>query len=152
MQATAPANNGQGLVGKELVVFDRSRNKSETFIQEFELYAHVNEDNHAFVQPFKRIFLVLSYMKGPKVNDWVRLMREQTILRVNGAPNNNPPIPPVNHRDDNALWDWFTVAYQNAFTDTTKSKDALTRLLAIKMQGNDLDTYIATFDHLWETA
>jgi hypothetical protein len=116
------------------------------------LYAHVNEDNHAFVQPFKRIFLALSYMKGSKVNDWVRLMREQTILRVNGAPNNNPPILPVNHRDDEALWDWFTAAYRNAFTDTTKSEDALTRLLAIKMQGNDLDTYIATFDHLRETA
>ena len=93
----APANNGQGLIGKELVVFDGSRNKSETFIQEFELYAHVNEDNHVFVQLFKRIFLALSYMKGPKVNDWVRLMREQTILRVNGTPNNNPPILPINH-------------------------------------------------------
>ena len=44
------------------------------------------------------------------------------------------------------------VAYQNAFTNTTKSEDALIRLLAIKMQGNDLDIYIATFDHLWETA
>ena len=43
------------------------------------------------------------------------------------------------------------VAYRNTFTDTTKSEDALTRLLAIKMQGNDLDTYIATFDHLRET-
>ena len=81
------------------------------FIQEFELYAHVNEDNHVFVQPFKRIFLALSYMKGSKVNDWVRLMREQTILRVNGAPNNNPPILPVNHWDNEALWDWFTAAY-----------------------------------------
>ena len=27
----------------------------------------------------------------------------------------------------------------------------LTRLLAIKMQENDLDTYIVTFDHLQET-
>ena len=63
-------------------MFDRSRNKSKTFIQEFELYAHVNEDNHAFVQPFKRIFLALSYMKGSKVNDWVRLMRDVMIPHV----------------------------------------------------------------------
>ena len=32
-----------------------------------------------------------------------------------------------------------------------KSKDMLTRLLVIKMQGNNLDTYIVTFNHLWET-
>jgi hypothetical protein len=34
----------------------------------------------------------------------------------------------------------------------TQAEDALTKLLALKMQGNDLDTYIATFDHLWDTA
>ena len=61
-------------------MFDGSRSKSKTFIQEFKLYAYINEDNHAFIKPFKRIFLALSYMKGPKVNDWVRLMREQIIL------------------------------------------------------------------------
>ena len=72
----SPANNRRGLVGEVPIMFDGSRSKSETFIQEFEQYAHVNEDNHAFIQPFKRIFLALFYMKGPKVNDWVRLIRE----------------------------------------------------------------------------
>jgi hypothetical protein len=69
-------------------------------MQEFELYMNVNEDNHAIDQPFKRIFLALSYMKGPKINDWVRLMAAQTIQRVNGLPNVNPPVPPVNLRED----------------------------------------------------
>ena len=40
------------------------------------------------------------------------------------------------------------VAFRAAWTDTAQSKEALTKLLAIKMQGGDLDTYIATFDHL----
>jgi hypothetical protein len=87
-------------------------------------------------------------MKGPKIDDWVRLMLEQTALRVHGNPNNVPPIAPVNHRDDIALWHWFVRAFKTAFTDTTRSEDALSKLLAIKMQGEDLDTYIATFDHL----
>jgi hypothetical protein len=39
-------------------------------------------------------------------------------------------------------------AFRAAWTDTAQSEEALTKLLAIKMQGGDLDTYIATFDHL----
>jgi hypothetical protein len=87
-------------------------------------------------------------MKGPKIDDWVRLMLEQTALRVHGNLNNVPPIAPMNHRDDIALWHWFVRAFKTAFTDTTQSEDALSKLLAIKMQGEDLDTYITTFDHL----
>jgi hypothetical protein len=33
-----------------------------------------------------------------------------------------------------------------------KSEDVLSKFLTIKMIGNDLDTYIATFDHLRDTA
>ena len=91
-------------------------------------------------------------MKGPKIDDWVRLMIEQTALRVNGNVNNVPPIPPVNNRDDQDLWIWFVRVFRTAFTDTTQSEDALSKLLAIKMQGEDLDTYIATFDHLRDVA
>jgi hypothetical protein len=91
-------------------------------------------------------------MKGPKIDDWVQLIVGQTVLRVNGRPNENPPVAPINNRDDEALWDWFVLAFQQAFTDTTKSEDALSKFLTIKMIGNDLDTYIATFDHLRDTA
>jgi hypothetical protein len=44
-------NGNRGLVGKEPTVFDGSRNMSEKFIQEFELYVNINEDNHAVAQP-----------------------------------------------------------------------------------------------------
>ena len=62
------------------MTFDGSRSKSDVFIQEFELYMNVNEDNHAIIQPYRRIFLALSYMKGPKINDWVRMMAEQATI------------------------------------------------------------------------
>ena len=39
-----------------------------------------------------------------------------------------------------------------AYTDTTKKEDAMTRMLALQMQQNDLDTYIAMFDNLREAA
>ena len=48
----APANNGRGLIGKEPTVFDGAWSRSEAFIQEFKLYAHVNEDHHSIQQPY----------------------------------------------------------------------------------------------------
>jgi hypothetical protein len=58
-------------------------------------------------------------------------MLEQMALCVHRNPNNVPPIAPVNHRDDIALWHWFVRAFKTAFTDTTRSEDALSKLLAV---------------------
>ena len=58
-------------------------------------------------------------MKEPKIDDWVRLMIEQTALRVNGNANNMPPILPVNNWDDQDLWVWFVRVFKTVFTDTT---------------------------------
>ena len=91
-------------------------------------------------------------MKGPKIADWVRLMIEQTTLWVNGNANNILLILPVNNQNDQDLWVWFVRAFRTTFTNMTQSEDALSKLLAIKMQGEDLNTYIATFNHLREVA
>jgi hypothetical protein len=133
-------------------VFDGNRSKSEAFIQEFELYINVNIEAHVIANPYRRLFLALSYMKGPKIDDWVRLIIGQVNIRVNGLPNENPPVAPVNGRDDEDLWTWFVGVFRAAYTDTTKSEDALTKLLGLRMKDNDLDTYIATFNHLWNLA
>jgi hypothetical protein len=121
-------------------------------MQDFALYMNVNEDHHAISQLFRRIFLALSYMKGPKINDWVRMISAQTVLRVNGNAQANPPILPVDQRDDEDLWQWFVTAFRAAYTDTTQSEEALTKLLVLKMQNNDLDNYIAAFDTLRDAA
>ena len=76
------------------------------------------------------------------------MMAKQATIQVTRYLNANPPVPPFNNRNDDALWDWFVAIFRAAWTDTTQSEEALTKLLAIKMQGGDLDTYIATFNHL----
>jgi hypothetical protein len=58
----------------------------------------------------------------------------------------------VNQRDDEDLWQWFVTAFRTAYTDTTRSEEALTKLLVLKMQNNDLDNYIAAFDMLRDVA
>ena len=39
-----------------------------------------------------------------------------------------------------------------AYTDTMKKENAMTRMLALRMQQNNLDTYIAMFNNLWKAA
>lgn len=72
--AQAGGNNGCRLVGKEPMLFDGLQSKSKTFLQEFELYINFNSKNHTIEQPYYDIMLTLSYMKGPKINDWVQSM------------------------------------------------------------------------------
>ena len=56
-------------------------------------------------------------MKGPKINDWVWMVAEQVMIQVTGYPNVNPPVPPFNNRNDDALWDWFVAAFRAVWTD-----------------------------------
>ena len=58
---------------------------------------------------------------------------------------------------DEVLWTEFKTAFKSAFTDTTKKQQAYDQLMKLRMQGFNIDTYIATFDHLalaakWEQA
>jgi len=51
---------------------------------------------------------------------------------------------------DKALWTEFEADFKSAFTDTAKEQDTNNKLMALKMQGNDVDSYIASFNNLVE--
>ena len=50
-------------------IFDGQRKNAAKFMREFGLWKICNVWNEAMINPFQRIALVLSYMKGPKVDD-----------------------------------------------------------------------------------
>ena len=58
----------------------------------------------------------------------------------------------INTRDNEALWNWFQNEFGMAYMDMMKKEDAMTWMLALQMQQNNLDTYIATFNNLREAA
>ena len=58
----------------------------------------------------------------------------------------------VNIKKDEALWNWFQHKFGMAYTDTIKKEDAMIRMLALRMQQNNLNIYIAIFDNLQEVA
>ena len=46
------------------------------------------------------------------------------------------------------LWTYFLSEFRRAFTDTSRADRAHEALLACHMKGEDLDGYIAEFEHL----
>lgn len=56
-------------------------------------------------------------------------------------------------REDNeVLWSEFEMAFLMAWTNTSKKQNVYDQLMRLTMNGWDIDTYIAMFDHLALTA
>ena len=48
------------------------------------------------------------------------------------------------------LWNNFEAKFHALFMDTTERQDAFTALQNLQMKGDDVNTYISTFEHLQE--
>jgi Retrotransposon gag protein len=79
--------------------------------------------------------MALTYIKGPRVEDWQEARLEELT---------NTTL----HPDDEALWTTFEQRFKDTYTDSNKKREAYNKLMALKMIGGDIDTYIATFDNL----
>jgi Retrotransposon gag protein len=129
------------LCGSPPNVFDGTRDNVDSFLQAFRLYRAINCRHITMREPYNRIMMMLSYMKGPKINDWVQ--EKVTLLETavsNGTANPN----------DEHVWNMFIKEFTEAFMDTTRWEQATLDLINIQMKGEDLDTYISTFHHLHE--
>ena len=78
-------------------------------------------------------------MNGPKVQDWTRAQVKKldyTVETLEEDPQSE------------SLWRNFWDDFMKAFTDTMWKQDAYTKLKNLKMEKDDLDTYIATHKNL----
>jgi len=73
-----PAANG-ALRGHPPEIFDGQRKNMQKFVKEFTLWKMCNLRNEAMTNPFQRIALALSYIKGPRVDDWVAKTSDDTV-------------------------------------------------------------------------
>jgi hypothetical protein len=74
-QNLAPMN-GNTLFGALPEVFDGNRAKAKEYMHSFKCWRALNEEKTVFDIPYKWVTLCLSYMKGPKVKDWVEVQQE----------------------------------------------------------------------------
>ena len=85
--------------------------------------------------------MVMSFMKGPKIQDWVRVQMRSLNDKVD-------PHKRGLSESDKTLWDEFQRDFVNSFTDTAMTQEAYNKLKNLKMIRDDLDTYISTHDSL----
>ena len=63
-------SNGTKLSGKEPTIFDSDRSKAEAFLLEWTIYRLLNREQDIMRQPFSRVMLFLTFIKGPDVQEW----------------------------------------------------------------------------------
>jgi hypothetical protein len=67
-----PDEHPRSLCGSPLNMFNGTRDKVDSFLQAFGLYRAINQQHITMREPYNHIMMMLSYMKGPKIDDWVR--------------------------------------------------------------------------------
>jgi hypothetical protein len=82
--------------------FDGTRGTVDLFLQTFNFYRNANYDNEVMRNPFQRANLLLTFMKGPKVQMWAARKGEELTIAVFGDPANN--VLPTHLREDENLW------------------------------------------------
>jgi len=131
------ANGNRSLSGVPPPIFNGDRDKSEHFLDKFMSYEIINGDARQFTIPYLKVALCLSYFNGPKVDAWARQHRLwlKQCHEQDGVP-----------MTDKSLWDDFELLFRTAYTDQDAKLTAFQKLSELRMQGSDIDSYIADFD------
>jgi len=126
------------LVGNPPDVFDGDRIKVEGFLLSWNVYRGLNWSTDVMDTPFTRAMLFFSYIKGPTVNEWVAAQVEWLLAQARGG---------AQVTDE---WLWITIydRFKDAFTDTMSEQRAEKDIKEVRMQGGEIDQYIAKFETL----
>jgi hypothetical protein len=111
-------------------------------MRSFKCWWALNEEKTVFDIPYKQVALCISYMKGPKVEDWAEAQQEL----MNDRKSTGRLVTFESH------WRDFEKAFKDTFTDIAKSVKAENDLKSLKMTSGDIDSYIATFMKLLKMA
>ena len=133
-----PAPPHDKLSGQQPIIFDGDRQKSEAFIQEWNIYRGINCFTPQMMNPFSRVLMFLSFIKRDKVQEWTQEQLRWAIDYVAQAQGND---------QHEYLWTTVSNTFFRAFTNITCKVDAQTDIKTLKMKGeHGLDDYISTFE------
>jgi hypothetical protein len=88
-------------------IFNGDRSQTANFMLQFQIWWMVNNRVEAMNNPFQRIALCLSFIRGRRVDKWVEEKINQLQRAVVGDPTATPPIPPTHLDTDERLWNAF---------------------------------------------
>ncbi len=127
------------LVGEPPTIYDGDRKKTTLFINEWELYWAVNNDNALMINPYRRAMFFLTYIKGTRVNEWVMAVNRWLSRQIQGGINTA----------DERLWNEVAASFTRRFADSLAKENAQSILWAgVKMRGEDIDAYVVEIEEL----
>jgi hypothetical protein len=132
--------------GQPPTIFDGTRSKTTQFMIEFQLWWMINNQAEVMTNPSSRIALCLSFIRGPKVDNWVTEKINQLRRAVLGDPAQG--IAATHLPTDEDLWNNFGADFRSTFEDTASEENAYAKLKSLRMEGDQIDEYIATFEVL----
>jgi hypothetical protein len=97
------------------IFFTGERGKVNTFLQTFNYFRNVNHQNKVMTNPFQWANLLLTFMRGPKVEQWAARKGEELTLAVLGDPDNH--ILLMHQDNDEALWTNLLLALRTAYSE-----------------------------------
>ncbi len=125
------------LVGETPSIYDGDWKNTQLFINQWELYWGVNNDNALMINPYRRAMFFLTYIKGSHVNEWVVAVNHWLTRQLQGGIATT----------DERLWNEVAASFQRRFADNL-AKEKVQSLLqeGLKMKGEDIDSYVAEFE------
>ena len=124
------------LQGKEPLIFDGNRHKTDRFLHKLRLYQFVNATHSIMTNPWQKVAHTLTYVNGPNVYEWKRSV-ENWILSI--------PAPSAPNR---TVYEDFEEEFIESWTDTNEPYRAAAELDKLQMQHNNIDEYITRFAEL----
>src|SRR6266702_6381136 len=76
------------LVGETPTIYDRDRKNMQLFINQWELYWGVNNNNSLMTNPYQQAMFFLTYIKGTHVNVWVVAVNRWLTRQLQGGITN----------------------------------------------------------------
>ena len=98
----------------------------------------LNDETKIMDQVFSRTMLFLTFIKGPNVQEWVAEQVSWLGRRLHQGAGK--------HRE--FLYNTIMDAFNRAFTDTMSWQKAKAEFQNIKIEGGDLNAYMAKFERL----
>jgi hypothetical protein len=142
--AASSGRRGNGkLGGNPPEEFNGERSKANAFMNQFNLYRLSNYDAEQMVVPMKRATLLLGFIKGSLVDDWVKRWTQWAINQF--SINHRPPT-------DEYYWTEISNGFQIAFQDTGARERAEKELHMLRWDPESVDTFLARFESLAEAA
>jgi hypothetical protein len=96
--------------------------------------------------PFQRANLLLTFMRGPKVQNWATRKGEELTMAVFGDPAN--AIAPTHQRNDENLWNVLLAELRRAFSEYHGVDDAYRKIKALSQKPGQVDDYTSDFELL----